>query len=296
MRGHISTKGSASPSAAVMRDPAWLQCLVIALSLGAVGLLIVMPLVVIFLEAFRHGLGAYLASFRDVAAWHAIRLTLIATGIALPLNAVFGLAAAWAVTKFQFWGKSLLITLIDLPFAVSPVISGLVFVLLFGAQSWLGPWLAAHDLRVIFAVPGIVIVTVFVTAPFIARELIPLMQAQGSEEEQAAVSLGASGLQTFWRVTLPNIKWALLYGVILCTARAMGEYGAVAVVSGNIRGKTNTLPLHIENLYNEYDAVAAFAMASLLALVGIVSLIIKSVLQWKLRNQLHATLAPSSSQ
>lgn len=281
--------GGPSKAGTAHTEPAWLRSLIIGSSIGAVSLLLILPLAVIFLEAFRKGLDTYLASFHDAAAWHAIKLTLLATGIALPLNVVFGLAAAWAVSKFQFWGKSLLVTLIDLPFAVSPVISGLIFVLLFGAQSWLAPWLAAHDLKLIFAVPGIVLVTVFVTAPFVARELIPLMQAQGSDEEQAAISLGASGLQTFWRVTVPSIKWALFYGVILCTARAMGEYGAVAVVSGNIRGKTNTLPLHIENLYNEYDVVAAFAMSSLLAMVGIVSLVAKAFFQWKVQSELRLT-------
>jgi len=211
----------------------------------------------------------------------ALRLTLLATAIALPLNLIFGIAAAWAIAKYEFPGKSLLTTLIDLPFSVSPVIAGLIYVLVFGAQGWFGPWLSAHDIQIIFAVPGIVLATIFVTAPFIARELIPLMEAQGREEEEAAVVLGASGWQTFWRVTLPNIKWGLLYGVILCNARAMGEFGAVSVVSGHIRGETNTLPLHVEILYNEYQFAAAFAVASLLALLALVTLAIKSLAEWK---------------
>jgi sulfate transport system permease protein len=214
-------------------------------------------------------------------AWSAIKLTFIAAAIAVPANLVFGVAAAWAIAKFEFKGRSLLITLIDLPFAVSPVVSGLVYVLLFGAQGWFGPWLQAHDIKLIFAVPGIVLATIFVTFPFIARELIPLMQSQGKEEEEAAVSLGASGWQTFWRVTLPNIKWGLLYGVILCNARAMGEFGAVSVVSGHIRGMTNTMPLHVEILYNEYNFVAAFTIASLLALLALVTLLIKALVEWQ---------------
>ncbi len=249
----------------------------------------------VFIEAFREGWGAYLRSFKDPAGWQAIRLTLIATAISLPLNLVFGVAAAWAIAKFEFRGKSLLITLIDLPFAVSPVISGLIYVLMFGMQGWFGPWLAAHDMKVIFAIPGVVLATIFVTFPFIARELIPLMQEQGAEEEQAAVSLGANGWQTFWYVTLPNIKWGLLYGVILCNARAMGEFGAVSVVSGHIRGKTNTLPLHIEILYNEYHVVPAFAMATILALLGLVTLALKSFLEWKVRQSLESSLEPTTA-
>ena len=256
-----------------------------------VGLFLVLPLVVVFTEAFRNGVGAYVRSFRDPAAWQAIKLTLITTAdISVPLNLVFGIAASWAIAKFEFRGKSLLITLIDLPFAVSPVISGLIYVLLFGMQGWFGPWLSRHDIQIIFAVPGIVLATVFVTFPFVARELIPLMQEQGKDEEQAAISLGASGWQTFWRVTLPNIKWAVLYGVILCNARAMGEFGAVSVVSGHIRGKTNTIPLHVEILYNEYNVVAAFTMASLLALLGLVTLAAKTFLEWKVQQQLRDAL------
>jgi sulfate/thiosulfate transport system permease protein len=244
-------------------------------------LFLLFPLAAVFAEAFRRGAGTYFESFRDPAALSALRLTLVATAIAVSANLVFGLAAAWAIAKFEFRGKSLLLTLIDLPFAVSPVISGLVFVLLFGRQGWFGEWLGAHDFRIIFAVPGIVLATIFVTFPFVARELIPLMQEQGREEEEAAIVLGASGWKTFWRITLPNIKWALLYGVILATARAMGEFGAVSVVSGHIRGKTNTLPLHVEILYNEYNFVGAFAIASLFVLLAFVTLALKSLLEWK---------------
>ncbi|MFO0904960.1 MAG: sulfate ABC transporter permease subunit CysW [Pirellulales bacterium] len=278
------------------QDPWWIKTLALVISLGFVAAFLVLPLVVVFLEALRGGLGAYAKSFQDPAAWQAIKLTLTAAAISLPLNLVFGVAASWAIAKFEFRGKSLLITLIDLPFAVSPVISGLIYVLLFGMQGWFGPWLAKHDLKIIFAVPGIVLATVFVTFPFVARELIPLMQEQGAEEEQAALSLGASGWQTFWRVTLPNIKWAVLYGVVLCNARAMGEFGAVSVVSGHIRGKTNTLPLHIEILYNEYNVVAAFAMASVLALLGVVTLAAKTLLERKVRQEWNASLEPSTAE
>ncbi len=278
------------------RDPLWVKVVMISTTLLFVGALLVLPLASVFVEAFRDGLNAYLKSFNDRAAWQAIRLTFIAAAISLPLNLVFGVAASWAIAKFDFRGKSLLITLIDLPFAVSPVISGLIFVLLFGLQGWLGPWLKANDIQIIFAVPGIVLATVFVTFPFVARELIPLMQEQGTEEEQAARSLGANGFHMFFRVTLPNIKWALLYGVILCNARAMGEFGAVSVVSGHIRGKTNTVPLHVEILYNEYNVVAAFAMASLLALLGIVTLAAKTFLEWKVQQDLRATLEPATAE
>lgn len=277
------------------KDPVWLQVTLITTSVLFMTLLLVLPLLVVFAEAFRDGWKSYLQSFQDPAAWQAIRLTLIATAIALPLNLVFGIVASWSITKFEFRGKSLLITLIDLPFAVSPIISGLIYVLMFGMQGWLGPWLAEHDLKIIFAVPGIVLATIFVTFPFVARELIPLMQEQGADEEQAAISLGANGWQTFWRVTLPNIKWAVLYGVILCNARAMGEFGAVSVVSGHIRGKTNTIPLHVEILYNEYNVVAAFAMASLLALLGLVTLAAKTFLEWKVQQTRHP-LEPSTAE
>ncbi len=255
--------------------------LLIGVALGYLMLFLGLPLVAVFVEAFKKGWGLYWAALQEPDAWSAIELTLIVTAIAVPANLVFGVAAAWAIAKFEFKGKSLLITLIDLPFAVSPVVSGLIYVLLFGAQGWFGPWLQAHDIKLIFAVPGIVLATIFVTFPFIARELIPLMQAQGKEEEEAAVSLGASGWQTFWRVTLPNIKWGLLYGVILCNARAMGEFGAVSVVSGHIRGMTNTMPLHVEILYNEYNFVAAFAVASLLALLALATLLVKSLVEWQ---------------
>jgi sulfate transport system permease protein len=261
------------------RDPAWVRIVLIALALTFLALFLFMPLAAVFAEALKKGWGTYLAAITEADALSAIKLTLIAAGIAVPLNLVFGIAAAWAIARFEFRGKSLLITLIDLPFAVSPVISGLIYLLVFGAQGWFGPWLAEHDLKVVFAVPGIVLATVFVTFPFVARELIPLMQAQGSEEEEAAVVLGARGWQVFWRVTLPNVKWGLLYGVILCDARAMGEFGAVSVVSGHIRGLTNTLPLHIEILYNEYQFAAAFAVASLLALLALVTLVAKTIVE-----------------
>ena len=271
------------------KDPAWLKYLLIGISVGFVSLFLVLPLAVVFLEAFRKGLGIYLQTFQTRDSWQAIKLTLIATGISLPLNLVFGLAASWAIAKFDFKGKSLLITLIDLPFAVSPIISGLIYVLVFGLQGWFGSWLADHDIKIIFAVPGIVLATIFVTFPFVARELIPLMQQQGADEEAAALTLGASGLTTFWRVTLPNIKWALLYGVLLCNARAMGEFGAVSVVSGHIRGLTNTLPLHVEVLYNDYDSVGAFSAASVLAGLGILTLVLKSVLEWRHSGELSAS-------
>lgn len=239
------------------------------------------PLVAIFTEALKHGLSSYIDAFLNEDALAAVRLTLLVAVVAVPLNALFGVAAAWAIAKFEFLGKQALITLIDMPLAVSPVISGLIYVLLFGAQGWLGPWLAEHDIKIIFALPGIVLATIFVTVPFVARELIPLMQSQGREEEEAAITLGASGWQTFRRVTLPNIKWSLLYGVILCNARAMGEFGAVSVVSGHIRGLTNTMPLHVEILYNEYNAVAAFAVASLLTVLAIVTLVAKAIVERK---------------
>ncbi len=244
-------------------------------------LFLLIPLAAIFAEGLKHGLGAYLDSFANDDALAAIRLTLLVAAVAVPVNALFGVAAAWAIAKFDFVGRQILISLIDMPLAVSPVISGLIYVLLFGAQGWLGPWLVEHDIKIIFALPGIVLATIFVTVPFVARELIPLMQAQGREEEEAALTLGASGWQMFTRVTLPNIKWSLLYGVILCNARAMGEFGAVSVVSGHIRGLTNTMPLHIEILYNEYNAVAAFSVASLLTLLALVTLTAKTVIERK---------------
>jgi sulfate transport system permease protein len=263
------------------RESPGVTLLLVGIALAYLLLFLGLPLVAVFTEALSKGWGLYWAALQEPDALAAIRLTLVAAAVAVPANLVFGVAAAWAIAKFEFKGKSLLITLIDMPFAVSPVVSGLVFVMLFGAQGWLGPWLQAHDIKLIFAVPGIVLATIFVTFPFIARELIPLMQAQGKEEEEAAVSLGASGWQTFWRVTLPNIKWGLLYGVILCNARAMGEFGAVSVVSGHIRGLTNTMPLHVEILYNEYNFVAAFAVASLLALLALVTLGAKTLVEWQ---------------
>ncbi|UST55626.1 sulfate ABC transporter permease subunit CysW [Comamonadaceae bacterium OTU4NAUVB1] len=269
-------------------ESAWVRRLLIGLALLFIALFLVLPLAAVFTEALSKGVDAFLAALKEPDAWSAIRLTLLVAAITVPLNLVFGVCAAWAIAKFEFRGKAFLTTLVDLPFAVSPVVAGLIYVLVFGANGWFGPWLAAHDVKVIFAVPGIVLATVFVTFPFIARELIPLMQAQGTDEEQAAMVLGATGWQTFWRVTLPNIKWGLLYGVILCNARAMGEFGAVSVVSGHIRGQTNTIPLHVEVLYSEYQSVAAFAVASLLALLAIVTLVIKSVIEWRHERDLEA--------
>jgi sulfate transport system permease protein len=263
----------------------WIRRSLIGLALAFLTLFLFIPLISVFYEALKKGWDVYVAAITDPDAVSAIQLTLTAAAIAVPLNMIFGLAAAWAIAKFEFRGKSVLITLIDLPFSVSPVVSGLIYVLIFGLQGWLGPWLAEHDVKIIFAVPGIVLATIFVTVPFIARELIPLMQAQGTEEEEAAVVLGASGWQTFFRVTLPNIKWGLLYGTILCNARAMGEFGAVSVVSGHIRGSTNTLPLHVEILYNEYNFAAAFAVASLLALLALITLALKTFVESRGRQQ-----------
>ncbi|WP_018131464.1 sulfate ABC transporter permease subunit CysW [Effusibacillus pohliae] len=259
----------------------------IAIVLAFLGLFLVVPLVSIFAEAMKRGADAYFAAITQPEALAAIRLTLLTAAITVPLNLLFGIAAAWLIAKFDFVGKNVLLALIDLPFAVSPVISGMIFVLLFGGQGLFGPWLAAHGIRIVFAVPGIVLATLFVTFPFVARELIPIMQAQGKDEEEAALSLGANGWKTFFRVTLPNVKWGLLYGVILCNARAMGEFGAVSVVSGHIRGLTNTLPLHIEILYNEYKFTAAFAAASLLTLLALLTLVAQSVVEWKGKQQLN---------
>jgi sulfate/thiosulfate transport system permease protein len=275
-----SYSGKVAHSRAIA-EPAWIRWLLIGTALSFLGLFLFVPLAAVFTEALRKGFSVYLVAFDEPDALSAIKLTFIASAIAVPLNLVFGVSAAWAIAKFQFKGKSVLITLIDLPFAVSPVIAGLVYVLIFGLQGWFGGWLSDHDIKVIFAVPGIVLATVFVTFPFVARELIPLMQAQGKEEEEAAIVLGASGWQMFWRVTLPNIKWGLLYGVILSNARAMGEFGAVSVVSGHVRGLTNTLPLHVEILYNEYNYVAAFACASLLACLALVTLVLKTLVEWQ---------------
>jgi sulfate transport system permease protein len=262
-------------------EPAWIKPVLLTGVLLALGLLLLLPLAVVIVEGLRKGWQAYLAAISEPETLSAIKLTFLAAGIAVPINTVFGVAAAWAVTKFDFYGKTLLLTFIDLPFSVSPVIAGLVYVLLFGAQGWLGPWLQEHDLQIIFAVPGIALATVFVTFPFVARELIPVMQAQGAQQEEAARVLGASGWSTFFRISLPNIKWGLLYGVILCNARAMGEFGAVSVVSGHIRGLTNTLPLQVEILYNEYNFAASFAVASLLMLVAAISLLLKSWVEWQ---------------
>ena len=266
----------------------WIRWTLTGLALVFIALFLVLPLAAVFTEALRKGWLAYWEALNEPDAWAAIRLTLLTAAVAVPMNLVFGVAAAWAIAKFEFRGKSFLTTLIDLPFSVSPVVAGLIYVLVFGAQGWLGPWLAQHDIRIVFAVPGIILATVFVTFPFIARELIPLMQAQGTDEEQAAIVLGATGWQTFWHVTLPNIKWGLVYGVILCNARAMGEFGAVSVVSGLIRGQTNTMPLHVEVLYNEYQSVAAFTVASLLALLAVLTLAIKSVVEWRFERDRQA--------
>ena len=287
LAGHHA-QGARFEASPATREARWVRAAILALALGFFAVFLLMPLVVVFAEALRKGWETYFAALADPDAVSAMMLTLLAAAIAVPLNLVFGVAAAWAVAKFDFRGKHVLVTLIDLPFSVSPVVAGLVFVLLFGAQGWFGTWLQAHDVRIIFAVPGIVLATIFVTLPFVARELIPLMEAQGRDEEEAATVLGASGWQTLWRVTLPNVKWGLLYGVILCNARAFGEFGAVSVVSGHIRGETNTLPLHVEILYNEYQFAAAFAVASLLALLALVTLAIKSFVQ------LRASADPSS--
>ena len=280
--GHRGAGKSARPS-----EPLAVRILLTGLALAFLALFLVVPLAAVFSQALEKGFETYKHAITQPDAISAVKLTLLAAGISVPVNLVFGIAASWAIAKFQFPGKNLLITLIDLPFAVSPVVSGLIFVLLFGARGVLGPWLQDHNLKIIFAAPGIILATTFITFPFVARELIPLMQAQGSEEEQAAIVLGASGWQTFWRVTLPNVKWGLLYGVILCNARAMGEFGAVSVVSGHIRGQTNTLPLHVEILYNEYDFVGAFAVASVLTLLALVTLGLKTLVEWNSHRQLE---------
>jgi sulfate transport system permease protein len=267
------------------RDPVLVEGLLTGLALMALGVLIALPLAAVFVQAFEKGWTTYWEAIRDPYTRSAIRLSLLTTGISVPLNLIFGLAAAWSISRFNFVGKNVLLTLIDIPFGVSPVVSGLIYVLVFGAQGWLGTWLADHDIRVIFAVPGIVLATTFVTFPFVARELIPLMQSQGADEEEAALVLGASGWQMFWRITLPNIKWGLLYGLVLCAARALGEFGAVSVVSGHIRGETNTLPLHVEILYNEYNYAGAFAVASLLSVIAVIALALKKVLELKTRGE-----------
>lgn len=272
-------------------EPRWVRVLLIVATLTFLSLFLLVPLAAVFTQALAKGVSSYWQALMEPDAISAIRLTLTTAAIAVPANLIFGVAASWVIAKYEFWGKSILLTLIDLPFAVSPVISGLIYVLLFGLQGLVGPWLIRHNMEVIFAVPGIVLATMFVTFPFVARELIPLMQAQGNDEELAALSLGANGRQTFIRVTLPNVRWGLLYGVILCNARAMGEFGAVSVVSGHIRGMTNTMPLHVEILYNEYNFVGAFAVASLLTLLALVTLSLKSLAEWKFREDAHRAAA-----
>jgi len=281
---HTAPRAATVPAPHVATEPAWVRRTLIGVAMAFVGIFLVLPLVAVLAGALKEGVGAYFSAIREPDALAAIRLTLLIAAISVPLNLVFGVAAAWAIAKFEFPGKSVLITLIDLPFAVSPVVSGLVFVLLFGLQGWMGPWLDERGIRIIFAVPGIVLATLFVTFPFVARELIPLMKSQGSEEEEASLILGAGGWQTFWYVTLPNLKWGLLYGVIVLNARAMGEFGAVSVVSGKIRGMTNTIPLHVEILYNEYQSAAAFAVASLLTILAVLTLVLKSLVGRKLES------------
>lgn len=279
---HVATTNHLQQNPGVaLTDPGWVRWGLVTLTIAVITLFLILPLATVLIEAFSKGWSAYASSLIQPDTLAAMRLTLLTAAITLPLTTVFGVSAAWAIARFDFRGKSLLTTLIDLPFSVSPVIAGLIYVLIFGAKGWLGPWLSEHDIKVIFAVPGIVLATLFVTFPFVARELIPLMQEIGHEEEEAALSLGASGWQTFFKVTLPNIKWGLLYGVLLCNARAMGEFGAVSVVSGHIRGLTNTLPLHVEVSYNEYDFVGAFASASVLASLAVLTLIFKTLLEWK---------------
>jgi len=292
MAAAVSRLGAATATPRARHDPAWVRALLIAVALAFLGLFLLVPLATVFTEALRRGLGPYFQSFANAEAISAIKLTLLTAIIAVPMNLIFGIAAAWAIAKFDFAGKSFLITLIDIPFAVSPVISGLVYVLLFGMQGWFGPWLMDHNIQIIFALPGIVLATIFVTFPFVARELIPLMQTQGSDEELAALTLGASGWQIFWRITLPKIKWGLMYGVILCNARAMGEFGAVSVVSGHIRGKTDTMPLHVEILYNEYNFVAAFAVASLLTLLALLTLLLKTWVESRARKRVVRAQEP----
>jgi sulfate/thiosulfate transport system permease protein len=284
----VTARSAASRVRNATTEAPWVRWTLIATGILFVAVILVLPLISVFMEALRDGAGTFLKSVANRDTWEAVRLTLLVAAIAVPLNVVFGLAAAWAIAKFDFRGKSLLVTLIDLPFSVSPVISGLIYVLLYGANGWFGPFLKEWDIKIIFNITGLVLATIFVTFPFVARELIPLMQEQGRDEEEAAISLGAGGWRTFWHVTLPNVAWGLLYGVLLCNARAMGEFGAVSVVSGHIRGLTNTMPLHVEILYNEYDFVGAFAVASLLAGLAIVTLVAKSLLEWRYGDRLAA--------
>lgn len=290
-----SSRGQSSRVPVVTTEPIGVRVLLFVIAFTFLTLFLFVPLVAVFYEGLKKGWDVYIEAIIEPDAWSAIRLTLLTAAIAVPMNLVFGVAAAWSIAKFEFRGKNILLTLIDLPFSVSPVIAGLIYVLLFGLQGYFGPWLREHDIKILFAVPGIVLATVFVTFPFVARELIPLMQSQGSEEEEAALVLGASGWQTFRHVTLPNIRWGLLYGVILCNARAMGEFGAVSVVSGHIRGETNTIPLQVEILYNEFNIVGAFAVASLLAFLALATLVVKSVIEWRMRKQLDAHLAVSAA-
>ncbi|MFA9478040.1 sulfate ABC transporter permease subunit CysW [Phycisphaerales bacterium AB-hyl4] len=292
----IQPHASSSPLPAAVGESAWVRRTLIAIALGFISLVLLMPLVLVFTYAFGEGLQVYLAAIRETDSLSAIRLTLITAAIVVPLNTVFGVAAAWAIAKFDFRGKSVLITIIDLPFAISPVVVGMIFILLFGARGWFGPTLSEWGIQIIFTPLAIIIVSAFGTMPFVVRELIPLMQAQGTEEEQSALTLGASGFQTFWRITLPNIKWGLIYGVILCNARAMGEFGSVYVVSGRIRGETNTMPLHIEVLYNDYMFTASFAVASLLAMLALVTLVVKSVVEWKIARDLAIATRESSGE
>ncbi|HEY5522012.1 MAG TPA: sulfate ABC transporter permease subunit CysW [Desulfuromonadaceae bacterium] len=287
MSAPIKTHTPKSTTGRAQTEPAAVRWILIAIALVFLALFLLLPLAAVFSQAFEKGIMVYLEALKEPDTLSSIKLTLITAAVTVPLNLFFGVTAAWAIAKFSFPGKNLLITLIDLPFSVSPVISGLIYVLIFGLQGWIGPWLQDHDIRIVFAVPGIILATIFVTFPFVARELIPLMEAQGKEEEEAALVLGATGLQTFFRVTLPNIKWGIIYGVILCNARAMGEFGAVSVVSGHIRGMTNTVPLHVEILYNEYNYTAAFAVASLLAFLALITLAVKSIAEWKVRQQLE---------
>ncbi len=290
---YVSHREGPQPTSTVT-EPRWVRWSLIGVALAFMLIFLVLPLLAVFVEALRKGWDTYVAALTEPDAWSAIKLTLLTALIAVPLNLVFGVAAAWAIAKFEFKGKALLTSLVDLPFSVSPVVAGLTYVLLFGANGWFGSWLEGHDTKIIFAVPGIVLATIFVTFPFIARELIPLMQAQGSDEEQAAIVLGATGWQTFWKVTLPNIKWGLIYGVILCNARAMGEFGAVSVVSGAIRGQTVTIPLQVEILYADFQSSAAFAVASLLALLALVTLVLKTFAEWRAEKdrQAAASLPP----
>lgn len=304
MAGHVKTNlVTHAKSRRGIEEPAWVKWTLITVALGFTGLFLLLPLVNVFAEAFAKGWRTYLAALKEPDTLAAIKLTLLVAVISVPLNVVFGVAAAWAIAKFNFRGKSLLLTLIDLPFSVSPVVAGLIFVVLFGAQGYLGPWLQDREIKIIFAVPGIVLATVFITFPFVARELIPVMQATGTEQEEAALSLGANGWQTFWHVTLPSVKWGLLYGVILCNARAMGEFGAVSVVSGHISGQTETMPLRVEKLYQEYNSAAAFTVASLLALLALLTLLLKTCLEWKAHREHELAqqargepLAPASSE